>query len=205
MAKHRAKAPDRAVLLSMGIDPGEYARDLTRAESGRTLEEMYGSNLQRTLGDERFWLPGIVWLEILVSLHGRRLPEGMAATDLAGFPGLTHAQYAARWGWSPSQARRFVGGGSVRPTRPGVIYAISTADPAGLVKLGFTVGAPEARLRSLQTGSPVALVLLDHVAVEGQHAERALHVALREHRRHGEWFERGPALAALVKLRGGPP
>lgn len=55
------------------------------------------------------------------------------------------------------------------------------------VKIGFTKNNPDARLRSLQCGSPVVLNV--HAYFEGSEAlERAFHEAFAELRSHGEWF-----------------
>lgn len=57
----------------------------------------------------------------------------------------------------------------------------------GLIKIGFTTGDPQKRLRSLQCGSPDILKL---VAVKpGEHLdELRLHQRFSTWRRHGEWF-----------------
>ncbi len=55
------------------------------------------------------------------------------------------------------------------------------------VKIGFTAGDPQARLRNLQCGSPVELAIF--TAFEGsQETEKLFHATFAPLRLHGEWF-----------------
>ena len=54
------------------------------------------------------------------------------------------------------------------------------------MKIGRTIKAEE-RLKNLQIGSPVKLVLATSF-YGGESEEIALHKMLAEHREHGEWF-----------------
>jgi hypothetical protein len=80
------------------------------------------------------------------------------------------------------------------------VYVVSGADK---VKVGVALD-PEARLRALQTGSPVPLRLEwvitcpDPLELESQ-----LHQECAEYRSHGEWFEAEPILADLAALAPG--
>src|SRR5581483_11743417 len=79
-----------------------------------------------------------------------------------------------------------------RPTR---VYFIH-APTSGLVKIGFTSDLRK-RIQNLQHFSPEPLILLAHMP--GSYGdEQALHARLWRHRRHGEWFEDGPAIRACV-------
>lgn len=85
------------------------------------------------------------------------------------------------------------------------VYIIDGEHAGELV--AFKVGVsdnPEKRLRHLQSGSPVKLVLAVvatvRTAVRGSgayHLERALHAKLAAHRLHGEWF--APAARELAE------
>lgn len=67
-----------------------------------------------------------------------------------------------------------------------MIYAVQGED-GGLVKIGYALSSPEDRFSSLQTGSPVRLVL--RAVIAGERAEEsALHVRFAADRVHGEWF-----------------
>lgn len=66
------------------------------------------------------------------------------------------------------------------------------------VKIGFTADAtPEARLMSLQVGSPVPLRVLAF-APGDEALEKALHKAFKHVRVQGEWFVASAALVELV-------
>lgn len=72
----------------------------------------------------------------------------------------------------------------------GLLYAIQ-AEGTSLVKIGYTTGSVEKRVKTLQTGQPFRLRVLDTVAVESEvhKQETLLHQFLKEQRRAGEWFE----------------
>lgn len=68
-----------------------------------------------------------------------------------------------------------------------MIYFIEAVG-ANRVKIGFTEGEPEARLKALQTGCPHPLRLL--VAFPGaQSVEKQLHEQFANLRTQGEWFD----------------
>jgi hypothetical protein len=69
----------------------------------------------------------------------------------------------------------------------GSIYFIGCTETKRL-KIGFTAGDPYKRLRTLQTGSPTRLVLLEtyHGTIQD---EQDLHRKFATERLHGEWFE----------------
>ncbi|MFO0801428.1 MAG: GIY-YIG nuclease family protein [Gemmataceae bacterium] len=67
------------------------------------------------------------------------------------------------------------------------------------VKIGFTDGPVESRLRQLQTGCPVPLAV--RAVVEGdQKAEGRFHRRFAHLKQEGEWFELGPDLARFMDL-----
>lgn len=67
-----------------------------------------------------------------------------------------------------------------------------------MVKIGFTTGCPHARLKALQTGSPILLDLIHHEPGYGVEYERALHEYFAEDWQHGEWFEFTRAIWSLI-------
>jgi hypothetical protein len=72
----------------------------------------------------------------------------------------------------------------------------------GPIKIGWTKGDPETRLRALQTGNPTLLSILGTIECS-QQVETLTHVRLNHCRLRGEWFDRQAALdefAALKKL-----
>ena len=59
-----------------------------------------------------------------------------------------------------------------------------------LVKIGFTREHPGIRLKSLQTGNPEQLILVDYLAVlDGLQLETRLHETYHLSRTNGEWFD----------------
>lgn len=80
----------------------------------------------------------------------------------------------------------------------GFVYFIQSG--AGPIKIGFTVGDPIDRMKTLQTGSPKTLRLLAAIKATPQ-MERFLHKALRRHRLRGEWFR---AVGVLPLISDGP-
>lgn len=71
--------------------------------------------------------------------------------------------------------------------RKGLIYYIACSETKRL-KIGFTAGAVEKRLRALQTGSAGELVLIA-VHPGDPEDEKFLHFHFQKQRLHGEWFE----------------
>lgn len=67
----------------------------------------------------------------------------------------------------------------------------------GLIKIGVS-NDPRARLRSLQTGSPVDLTLLGAAPGRGREMEAELHERFAAHRVRGEWFQPAPELIAYI-------
>jgi hypothetical protein len=67
------------------------------------------------------------------------------------------------------------------------------------VKIGYTRGEPEVRLKQLQTGSAAELRL---VACHGGSVEdeRSLHEEFAEYRLRGEWFEMAEPVRRHVSL-----
>lgn len=83
------------------------------------------------------------------------------------------------------------------PISDGIDYIYAVAG-AGKIKIGITK-APEKRLSSLQTGSPVPLEMLGYI-VGNKNLEDAIHNYLSEHRSHGEWFDVKPKTTQVVDL-----
>lgn len=80
--------------------------------------------------------------------------------------------------------------------RVGTIYVVGCGE--AYVKIGFTGGEVEWRLKSVQTGSPEPLVLLASHHGRSIHDETALHRRFAEYRTSGEWFRRHGEVAAWV-------
>ena len=79
-----------------------------------------------------------------------------------------------------------------------VVYFIGAE--AGPIKIGVSCD-PAKRLRTLQTGHPVPLMLLA-VVPGGVGVERALHRKFADLRVRGEWFARSPELIAEIDSAG---
>ena len=69
----------------------------------------------------------------------------------------------------------------------GRIYFIA-CEPLSAVKIGFTSGDAQKRLKELQTGCPVKLQLLGCV-IGTQDEERMVHKRFARRRMQGEWFK----------------
>jgi hypothetical protein len=78
-----------------------------------------------------------------------------------------------------------------------MIYFIQD-EHLGHIKIGFTDGPDAAvRLKQLQTGSPVGLVLL--MTIEGDRETEAMaHEKFASARVHGEWFRPVPDLISFM-------
>ena len=87
--------------------------------------------------------------------------------------------------------------GTMHTGRPGWVYFVSGPGRADLIKIGWTQNAVEERVVTLQTGSPVPLLVL--ASVRSMFAfERWCHRELTEYRRYGEWFARAPRLIRFI-------
>lgn len=60
----------------------------------------------------------------------------------------------------------------------------------GLLKIGISQD-PKKRLSSLQVGSPIPLELIYTMPEATYDFEKHVHKALRDYRKHGEWFDLG--------------
>ncbi len=68
-----------------------------------------------------------------------------------------------------------------------IYFIFSPQDPRSLVKIGYTGGPIEVRLKALQTSNPFRLCLI--MAIEGDcDVESRLHRRFRNSKCHGEWF-----------------
>lgn len=72
------------------------------------------------------------------------------------------------------------------------------------VKIGFTSGEPDSRLRTLRTGSPLTLVLWAYVRGTPE-LEAALHETFAPLRCHGEWFVADHKLQDMLCYLGDEP
>jgi hypothetical protein len=83
--------------------------------------------------------------------------------------------------------------GSIKP----YVYLIGPAD-RGPVKIGFS-GAPEGRLRELQTGHPEVLCILA-MFPGGEDDEQMLHKFFATEYLRGEWFRRTPRVCKFINM-----
>jgi hypothetical protein len=67
----------------------------------------------------------------------------------------------------------------------------------GAIKIGLAID-PKKRLQSLQCGSPIPLSILATTPGDKK-LEYLYHLRLREHRLHGEWFDRHPNVLAEIE------
>lgn len=84
-----------------------------------------------------------------------------------------------------------------RGEEPGYIYAIGVlGDENSVVKIGYARSV-DARLKTLQTGSPVLLELIGRA--DGRVCnEKRIHRLLIGSRSHGEWFNRTPQVREVL-------
>ena len=82
--------------------------------------------------------------------------------------------------------------------KSGSIY-IAAASGIQLVKIGYTTTGALNRISLLQTGSPVALILVGELE-GGKRDEHWADKKLAKHRRHGEWFDLVGPVRALISL-----
>lgn len=71
------------------------------------------------------------------------------------------------------------------------------AGVGGPIKIGFTKGNPENRIRALQVASPVKLILIG-TANGNNLEEKLLHFHLCGHRLIGEWFHPAPQVMEAI-------
>lgn len=79
----------------------------------------------------------------------------------------------------------------------GNVYFIVSPVPRAL-KIGFTRGNPNKRLKQLQTGSPTELVLLGWYPGSLQE-EQQLHREMQHLRVSGEWFRLDPTANEILR------
>lgn len=80
----------------------------------------------------------------------------------------------------------------------GCVYFIRS-EKTHAIKIGFTAGQVEDRLRALQTAHPYNLQVLA-TSCGNREYERALHVRFASLRLKGEWFEPHPDLLAFISV-----
>ncbi|WP_167396779.1 GIY-YIG nuclease family protein [Sphingomonas aerolata] len=76
-----------------------------------------------------------------------------------------------------------------------MIYFIGS--DIGAIKIGRAI-RPKVRLRQLQSGSPIPLMILA-TTPGGVDEEKAYHDRFRKQRIRGEWFERSAELLAEIR------
>lgn len=115
----------------------------------------------------------------LPNSHNLCLPHFKAAKKLLTAINLTDAKKAAKNGLN-------------------FVY-FAQPEGGGPIKIGATKKHPEKRLSSLQTGSPVPLVLISWLPCEWW-LEKALHRALDNFRVSGEWFANSVEVRMLAAM-----
>lgn len=77
-----------------------------------------------------------------------------------------------------------------RTNTGGLLYAIR-AEGTSLVKIGYTTGSVEKRIKAMQTGQPFPLCVIATHPIEDdvRRKEAWLHAFLNQERRSGEWFD----------------
>lgn len=83
----------------------------------------------------------------------------------------------------------------------GTLYAIR-AEGTSLVKIGYTRGSVEQRIKAMQTGQPFPLRVIATHSIEAdvRQKEAWLHAFLKQERRRGEWFEMALETDAFAEL-----
>lgn len=82
-----------------------------------------------------------------------------------------------------------------------IVYFVEALS-SGLIKIGVARDA-QARLRTLQTGSPEKLSLVAVIRThDASGLERALHAEFRSARSHGEWFHPVSGLLDFIVANG---
>lgn len=76
------------------------------------------------------------------------------------------------------------------------IYFIRAGD-SGNIKIGYTAGSAERRMKQLQTGNIFDLELLGTIPGEMQD-EKSMHQELKEYALRGEWFRSATELMAVI-------
>ncbi len=79
---------------------------------------------------------------------------------------------------------------------PGYIYFAQCRDT---IKIGFSRGHPDARLRAFQTGNPDPVTLIA-VIPSCMSVEKAIHHHLKAYTLSGEWFQAAPEVMAWVRI-----
>jgi len=79
----------------------------------------------------------------------------------------------------------------------GQVYFIRARCEGNPIKIGYSIN-PKARIKALQTASPVKLRLLKTIPGNRQ-IERALHRKFKKYRLRGEWFKGSKELLQYIK------
>lgn len=137
---------------------------------------------------------------------GRRLLEARRRWPRSGPRARGWSEYLERLGIDDSTAYRYISiaARSLLPAQAperiraqviAGVYFIQGVD-GGPIKIGVSIDVI-ARLRDLQTGSPVRLRLIG-VRNGDQATEADLHIRLSQHRLYGEWFADVPDVRAVI-------
>lgn len=83
-----------------------------------------------------------------------------------------------------------------------IVYFVGGIE--GPVKIGWTQQPMRERLKCIQNGSPVKLIVLAILPAE-RPRERWYHKVFAPYRLHGEWFERSPLVQREIDWINGVP
>lgn len=100
--------------------------------------------------------------------------------------------------WKTLQEKLKLWGISPPISKPGCVYFIQSQG-THTIKIGYTAGQAQNRLKDLQTAHPYQLNLLATLPGDRNH-EKSLHQRFAEYRLKGEWFEPHPDLLAFISL-----
>lgn len=148
-------------------------------------------------------LEGFVWFNV-VSQNGSagyERPLRVDALEAAVRCASGHA--LSDFDWKPATCEPYERSPFALPARrrTGFVYFIQ-AEAGGLIKIGFATDVT-GRLDTLQTGSPVKLVVVGSMPGVIQD-ESGLHERFAHLRRHGEWFESADDLLRFIEESASP-
>lgn len=104
--------------------------------------------------------------------------------------------------WSAMAARGEIVSTAPPPSPSGELEGwVYFAAAGSAIKIGWTGGAPEKRLKELGTGSARDLHLLGAIPAK-RHLERELHRAFAGHRLRGEWYRNVREIRAYAAAHG---
>jgi len=102
------------------------------------------------------------------------------------------------WQWEMLEEKLKLWGIDLPVEKSGCVYFIQSQG-THTIKIGYTAGQVQNRLKDLQTAHPYQLSVLATLPGD-QNYEKSLHQRFAEYRLKGEWFEPHPDLLAFISL-----